>query len=398
MLYWECKRRLTTLRQFRILAVDYFQNIQYAGWQSGGVLLPLNETAQNARNSMNLLLSEVTTSLDLIGVSHVIYYQEPRIRGGGTQFVDIVLNVFSLREFQIPSDKVFDCIDRGIGDYQRECKKLFANLFNPFYWFGMLAVQVVLFPFKFRGDVRAKNISTRWNRTEKLTLIGIVLTAVTVVATVTIPELRRILHLDKPATTIQPSPTQATPGQTTPPTIPAQTVPEKGKSTKPKGTATPPPPATIINAQGGIPIVENHGTVNNPTVNNYGPQLRIPVSSIGTLASKLAGCPSGPTRSVPHTVNPSGRSAEDAANLAAAFAQSKTWNWTGAGTNIHGQDIGDDGPIPDPVGFHIVVNKEKLELGKCVQAALEEIGVESEVETKELNDDIVDIVVGNAKN
>jgi hypothetical protein len=31
MLYWECKRRLAILREFRMQAVDYFENIEYAG-------------------------------------------------------------------------------------------------------------------------------------------------------------------------------------------------------------------------------------------------------------------------------------------------------------------------------------------------------------------------------
>ena len=48
MLYWECKRRLAILREFRMQAVDYFENIEYAGWMAGGAPLPMNEVAQKA--------------------------------------------------------------------------------------------------------------------------------------------------------------------------------------------------------------------------------------------------------------------------------------------------------------------------------------------------------------
>jgi hypothetical protein len=46
----------------------------------------------------------------------------------------------------------------------------------------------------------------------------------------------------------------------------ATTTPTK---TRPKIT-NPPPPA-IVNAPGGIPILDNKGIINNPTVNNFGP-------------------------------------------------------------------------------------------------------------------------------
>jgi hypothetical protein len=46
------------------------------------------------------------------------------------------------------------------------------------------------------------------------------------------------------------------------------------KQTSKPVTKKPPDISTIINAPNGIPIVSNQGTVNNPTVNNYGPLPR----------------------------------------------------------------------------------------------------------------------------
>jgi hypothetical protein len=291
MLYWECKRRLVALQEFRMQAVDYFENITYAGWMAGGAPLPMNEPAQKARHKMNRVLGDVLLSITRMGVPHVVNYQPPPRLGGYAQNVDIILNIFCLWEFQIGSERVFDTVDRAIGTYERECKKLFLKLFNPLYWLGMLAVQFLRIPSKLRGTTGNDAPSTDpslfgsmrqswagWNRTDKLTLLTVVVAVIAIVAAVMIPELRLMLHLDKPvAATVEPSPTQTAPAQTTPPvTTPVQSSPERSKPTpKPKGTT---PPAlsssTVINAQGGIPIVDNHGTVNNPTVNNFAPPQR----------------------------------------------------------------------------------------------------------------------------
>ena len=44
---------------------------------------------------------------------------------------------------------------------------------------------------------------------------------------------------------------------------------------------------TIINAPGGIPIIDNRGTVNNPTVNNFGP---VPRRLSEQTKTELIGC------------------------------------------------------------------------------------------------------------
>jgi hypothetical protein len=82
MLYWECKRRLSGLREFRMQAVDYFENITYAGWMAGGAPLPMNEPAQKARHNMNRVLGDVLVSLSRMNVPHVVNYQPPPRMGG----------------------------------------------------------------------------------------------------------------------------------------------------------------------------------------------------------------------------------------------------------------------------------------------------------------------------
>jgi hypothetical protein len=111
MLYWECKRRLALLRQFRVLAFDYFENIEYASWMEGGAPPNMNVKAQKARHDMNRMMGDVVVSFDLLSIPHVVFYQPAPITGGYAQNLDVIVNTFDLYSFQIPSEKVFDCTD-----------------------------------------------------------------------------------------------------------------------------------------------------------------------------------------------------------------------------------------------------------------------------------------------
>jgi len=131
-----------------VLAVDYFENIQFASWMSGPVL---NEDAQKARSELNRVMGDVLISLELLRVPHVVNYQPPPRTGGYVQNLDVILNMFSLWEFQIGPEQVFDSTDRAIGAYERECEKLRRKSFNPFYWLGMLFTWGLGLPFKLLG-------------------------------------------------------------------------------------------------------------------------------------------------------------------------------------------------------------------------------------------------------
>ena len=104
--YWECKRRLTQLRRFRVLAFDYFENVQLAGWASGGAPPRMNDVAQKARHEMNGIMEDVLLSFNVLRVQHVLAYQPVR-PGEYAQPVDVIANVFALYQFQISSQVVF---------------------------------------------------------------------------------------------------------------------------------------------------------------------------------------------------------------------------------------------------------------------------------------------------
>jgi hypothetical protein len=132
MLYWECKRRLDLLRQFRRLALDYFNNVRYPDWMSDGGPI-LNESAQKARVQINRLAEDLVPTLDLLGIGHSVTYTPAPAVGGYIQHIDVVANVFDLWRFQIGPEMVLDCVDRAIGAYERESQKLLHKTFNPVY-------------------------------------------------------------------------------------------------------------------------------------------------------------------------------------------------------------------------------------------------------------------------
>jgi hypothetical protein len=151
MLYWECKRRLALLRRFRVLAFDYFENVQHTHWMAGGAPPLMNDKAKKARHEMNHMMEEVVLSFDLLGVVHVLKWTPPAIVGGYIRNIDIVANVFDLHQLQISSEFVFDTTDRAVGAYERECQRLLHNSFNPLYWLGLLIVWFLRLPFRLLG-------------------------------------------------------------------------------------------------------------------------------------------------------------------------------------------------------------------------------------------------------
>jgi len=151
MLYWECKRRLALLRHLRVQMFDYFANIQYANWMAAGAPPTMNNKAQQARFQINSIMDDVLLSFDLLDLTHSITYRPPPMFGGYIQNIDLIGNLFSLWQFEISPQFAFDCTDRAIGAYERECRRLFRKSFNPLYWLGIFIVWVLRLPFKLLG-------------------------------------------------------------------------------------------------------------------------------------------------------------------------------------------------------------------------------------------------------
>ena len=151
MLYWECKRRLALLRRFHEQITAYFGNIEYASWMVGGGPNE-NKTAQNARREINMMMRDVAESLDSHGIPQDVLYQHPPALRLPSQVVDVIQNIFILYQYKdLGSERVFDCVERGIGSYETECRELKHASLNPFYWFGLLLKWFLGLPFKALG-------------------------------------------------------------------------------------------------------------------------------------------------------------------------------------------------------------------------------------------------------
>jgi hypothetical protein len=98
VLYWEYKRRLGLLLEFRRLGSDYFANLSQPQF---GLRPAENETARRARQQMNLILPEVIRSFDLIG----LYEPDTTLHhphfGGYAGPLDFLANIFDLWRFRL---------------------------------------------------------------------------------------------------------------------------------------------------------------------------------------------------------------------------------------------------------------------------------------------------------
>jgi len=151
VLYWECKRRLEELREFRQLVHSYFSN---TGFDAMGRRHE-NADARQVRTRINAKIPEVVRSCTLIGHSLTLTYSSPQ--HGFAEGINLITNLFSLHRRRIP--EAFDSLDRAIGDYARLQTKLRRQSRNPFYWIRLAFFALLSLPFRILGaagfDARA---------------------------------------------------------------------------------------------------------------------------------------------------------------------------------------------------------------------------------------------------
>jgi hypothetical protein len=138
-MYWEYKRRLRDLIAFKTLGSIYFANVTFDGFGSDPVE---NQKARSARQAMNKMLVGVAESFDLLGL--------PRTMSNAyTGSVDVLANLFQWWRFEIEPPVACDLMDRAIGEYHRQTRRLFRQLFNPLFWL----MRLLSLPFGFLSAV-----------------------------------------------------------------------------------------------------------------------------------------------------------------------------------------------------------------------------------------------------
>jgi hypothetical protein len=146
VLYWECKRRLRALEEFRSLVVRYFDTVAYVAGH--GDRIQQTEESRKVRRKINDLMQDVGFSCNLIGQPLTVQYVPSPLVGGFQGNLSLLSNLFELREYHIPNSKVIDGLERVIGTYRRKTNYLYWQMFNPLFWLRVLLVKIVEVPFQ----------------------------------------------------------------------------------------------------------------------------------------------------------------------------------------------------------------------------------------------------------
>lgn len=142
--YWENKRRLERLYEFRALVNTYADNSEL-NWKTDSRIE--SKKAADARVEINRGIAEFHSIIVLSGLKPVMTYTPPAAIGGYVQRVDLIINFFNLGNFEIGMKEVLDWVDRSIGVYENDKKRAYIRTFNPLFWFGLLLDYVVAIPF-----------------------------------------------------------------------------------------------------------------------------------------------------------------------------------------------------------------------------------------------------------
>jgi hypothetical protein len=145
VLYWECKRRLKNLRDFRGLVDNYIVSL---GIRPGSDRTAQSDESHAIRTQINLNMSEALESCDLIGEITTVGYSYQ----GYTTPLNLIRELFDLRnDYYVSPEKVTDVLDRAIGKYEQRKRHLYWQMFNPLFWLRLLLVEIIEIPFWILG-------------------------------------------------------------------------------------------------------------------------------------------------------------------------------------------------------------------------------------------------------
>ncbi len=148
ILPFENRRRLTKIKAFRNLVVEYFNNCEPKMFEAIE-----NDQARKLRIDINTSLDEILIMVHAAGISTQLLYDPPPVRGGFAGNVDVFLNIFNLPYLQIKPYVICDHLERAYGIYERNQRAAKLRLINPFFYLGRLLDYVSELPFAFLGKL-----------------------------------------------------------------------------------------------------------------------------------------------------------------------------------------------------------------------------------------------------
>lgn len=139
MTFFEVRRRLANLEQFRSLYREYaaFTNRE------------TNMPAQAVLAKMEPLAALTVDSLRRVGLGSLIT-RDAQTRGGKKVRINLIKAIFRdhiVRSFDLRDDDVRALLDRGIVKYQTRLWRQQVNLFNPLFWLYQIGVFLADLPF-----------------------------------------------------------------------------------------------------------------------------------------------------------------------------------------------------------------------------------------------------------
>ena len=140
---------LNKLTEFRNLVVDYSKNLSYNSlFPPTKRNLIENQKATNIRTEINKNIHSISKILLEAGLLIHIVYRFPPVAGGGVRSIDILNNIFNLKDYNISLQQVIDIIDRGIGIYSDDKTWSIIRTLNPLFWFIRFLDFIFNIPFR----------------------------------------------------------------------------------------------------------------------------------------------------------------------------------------------------------------------------------------------------------
>ena len=147
---WESKRRIDLLHEFHEIVVSYYNDCS-----EGSFIGEPREGAEaiRLRPQINASLDEVCLIVRAAGITTSVTWTPPPAVGGYIQNIDVLVNLFSLRRYQIPPTFVTNAIERAHGVYVNNHKFAIRRTLNPFWWLSRVLLWFARIPFHLLGTI-----------------------------------------------------------------------------------------------------------------------------------------------------------------------------------------------------------------------------------------------------
>ncbi|MDE0092196.1 MAG: hypothetical protein OXN83_02790 [Oligoflexia bacterium] len=152
--FFENRYSLNKLIEFRNLVVDYSKNLSYNPYFPPTRRdLVENQKAINIRTEINKVIDSVRKILLEANIPVGIIYSFPPAAGGRITNLDLLLNIFNLKDYDVPLQQLIDIIDRGIGVYSDDKIWSIIRTFNPINYFMRLLEFIFNIPFNLLKNI-----------------------------------------------------------------------------------------------------------------------------------------------------------------------------------------------------------------------------------------------------